>query len=39
MNKPINKHLKDEMAFFNTHPYFKTIANRCGVLYLSKRLN
>jgi dynamin 1-like protein len=27
-NKPINKHLKDEMGFFAGHEYFKQFANR-----------
>lgn len=38
-NKPINQHLKDELMFFNTHEYFKPYANRCGVQYLTRRLN
>ena len=28
LNKPINKHLKDEIGFFAGHEYYKTIASR-----------
>lgn len=38
-NKPINKHLKDEMNFFMSHDFYKVVASRCGVAYLTKRLN
>lgn len=39
MNKSINKHLKDEMNFFMAHDYYKPLASRCGIYYLSKKLN
>jgi replication fork clamp-binding protein CrfC len=38
-NKPINKHLKDEMNFFLTHEWYKPMASRLGVQYLTRRLN
>jgi hypothetical protein len=38
-NKPINKHLKDEMTYFIGHDFYKVVASRCGVQYLTKRLN
>lgn len=39
MNKPINKHLKDEMNYFIGHEFYKSVASRCGIQYLTKRLN
>jgi dynamin 1-like protein len=39
MNKSINKHLKDEMNYFIGHEFYKVVASRCGVQYLTKRLN
>ncbi|CAO3646819.1 unnamed protein product [Cunninghamella echinulata] len=38
-NKPMNEALKAEQRFFQRHPAYKSIANRCGTLFLAKQLN
>lgn len=38
-HKSIIKHLQDESNFFFTHEHYKPFANRCGVTYLTRRLN
>jgi len=39
MKKSINKHLKDEINYFAGHQFYKGVASRCGVQYLTRRLN
>ncbi|GMM29351.1 dynamin-related GTPase [Martiniozyma asiatica (nom. inval.)] len=38
-NKPLNDSLQAEREFFQNHPAYKTISNRCGTEYLAKTLN
>ena len=37
--KSLDESLAAEMEFFNSHPAYKTISNRCGTEYLAKTLN
>lgn len=37
--KSLEESLAAEMEFFNSHPAYKTIANRCGTAHLAKTLN
>jgi dynamin 1-like protein len=37
--KPIKKMLEDESAFFNTHPTYKAVAEKCGTNFLAKTCN
>lgn len=37
--KSLDESLAAEMEFFDSHPAYKTIANRCGTAYLAKTLN
>ena len=38
-NKPIEKHLGDERAFFKNHPSYSSFALKMGIPFLAKRLN
>ncbi|GAA5805746.1 hypothetical protein HPULCUR_011271 [Helicostylum pulchrum] len=38
-NKPLEEAVKSEQLFFQTHPSYRGISQRCGSVYLSKQLN
>lgn len=38
-NKPLEESLALEKYFFNSHPAYKTISNKCGTRYLAQTLN
>jgi dynamin 1-like protein len=38
-NKSMKDALKAEAEFFNHHPAYRRISNRCGTTFLSKQLN
>lgn len=38
-NKPLEEAVKSEQLFFQTHPSYRAISQRCGSVYLSKQLN
>lgn len=38
-NKPLEDSLLSEEQFFNNHPAYKTMSNKCGTRYLSTTLN
>lgn len=39
LNKSVEEALDNEEEYFNRHPVYRTISNRCGTRYLAKLLN
>lgn len=39
LNKSVEEALDNEQEYFNRHPVYRTISNRCGTRYLAKLLN
>ncbi|KAH3899242.1 probable Dynamin-related protein DNM1 [Saccharomycodes ludwigii] len=39
LNKSVGESLKSEQEFFDRHPVYRAISNRCGTRYLAKLLN
>ncbi|QLL33510.1 hypothetical protein HG536_0E04210 [Torulaspora globosa] len=39
LNKTVEEALDNEEEYFNRHPVYRTISNRCGTRYLAKLLN
>ncbi|CCH62569.1 hypothetical protein TBLA_0H02850 [Henningerozyma blattae CBS 6284] len=39
LNKSVRESLENEENYFNRHPIYRTISNRCGTRYLAKILN